>query len=213
MTKNTPTEEWTKPTRKKIAIYTRKEHELRVRVLKGVRVLQKAVNGLQYFIEKDRCDFFRETAEFTVNVPALPRPTLAHLRAKFDQVDSIERDTSATDALTLTLGTVRHPSEEAISVDEYEIRIAPKSGASLGYQHALWIEENQDQFLELKKLVGKIYIIFSGFVMVRSNSSRNSPELMGGTERWKFVWHWLVGDFTPAGRIAIEKQNRLLLVD
>ena len=54
-------------------------------------------------------DHFRETRELTIQIPALPRPTLEELREQFPWIrekDGIERDTSPTHAVTFRLGTV-----------------------------------------------------------------------------------------------------------
>ena len=84
-------------------------------------------------------NFFHETGELAIRIPALPRPTLAELRKKFPGIyeeNGIERDTSPTDAVTLTLGTVLREGEKQIDGAEYARRLAPKLDIMLGYQQA-----------------------------------------------------------------------------
>ncbi|MBI4086185.1 MAG: hypothetical protein HY433_03030 [Candidatus Liptonbacteria bacterium] len=81
-------------------------------------------------------DFFRETGELTIQIPALARPTLAELREKYSWIreeNGIERDTSPTEAVTLKLGTVLRPDEERINGAEYERRLAPRLDLTLSY--------------------------------------------------------------------------------
>src|SRR3989344_1711564 len=125
-------------------------------------------------------DFFHETGELTIQIPALPRPTLEELQAKFNWVKSIERDTSTTEATTLKLGTVIRTDETSINGKEYELRLAPKLNVLLGYQHTTWLVENQDKSPELMVLLGKIYIDFPGLVVVGSYGSRSIPCLNDG---------------------------------
>ena len=56
-------------------------------------------------------EFFRETGELTLQIPALARPTLADLQARFAWIRSIERDTSPSAAVTFALGTVLRPDQ------------------------------------------------------------------------------------------------------
>ena len=147
-------------------------------------------------------DFFRLTSELTIQIPALPRPTLEELQAKFNWVKSIERDTSTTEATTLKLGTVLRTDETSINGKEYELRLAPKLNVLFGYQHATWLVENQDKSPELMVLLGKIYIDFPGLVVVGSYGSRSIPCLNDGDRRWEQNWHWVGNDLNQNGRVA-----------
>src|SRR3989338_3685971 len=80
-------------------------------------------------------DFFRETGELTIQTPALPRPTLKALQAKFSWVRSIERDISPGAAVTLRLGPVLCSGENRVTGPEYERWLVSVSGP-LGYQQA-----------------------------------------------------------------------------
>ncbi len=151
-------------------------------------------------------DFFRETGEFMIQILALPRPTPKQLREKFSWIhkeNAIERDTSFIGAVTLKLGTVLRPAEKPIDGIEYERRIASKLDICLGYQHAVWLVEHQDEFPEFKILLGKIYIDFVGLVVVGADGDRNFPYLSQNGERWYLDWDWIEHDLNRDGRIAV----------
>ena len=148
-------------------------------------------------------DSFRETGELTLQIPALPRPTLAELQAKFDWVKRIERDTSPIEAVTLKLATVLREGEKSVNGAEYERRLTPKLDLVLGYQQAVWLEEHQDEFSEFMALLGKIYIDFSGLVVVHADGGRGVPYFDQDGERWELYWHWLRGGFRSGGRVAV----------
>ncbi len=150
-------------------------------------------------------DFFRETGELTIRIPALARPTLEQLRAKYSWIrkeNGIERDTSLTEAVTLKLCTVLRADEEKISGTEYEFRLVPKLNVSLGYQQALWLVEHQDEFPEFMALLGKVYVDFPGLLVVRAYGNRNFPYLGESGERWYLDWNGIDSDFDRDGRIA-----------
>ena len=148
-------------------------------------------------------DFFRETGELTLSIPALPRPTLQELQAKFSWIKSIERDTSPTDAVILKLGTVLRPDEERVNGTEYERRLVLKPGLCLGYQQAVWPTEHQDEFPAFMALLGKIYIDFSGLVVVDGDGRRRVPCLVRLGLRWHLHWGWLGADLDQSGRLAV----------
>src|SRR5882724_3076964 len=56
-------------------------------------------------------EFFHDTNELTIQIPARKRPTLDQLQKKHDWIKSIERDTSTEEAVTLTLAIVLVPSD------------------------------------------------------------------------------------------------------
>jgi len=150
--------------------------------------------------------YFRETGEFTIQIPALPQPTLAELRAKFPWIKEeggIECEASPTEAIALKLGTVLRPNETSINGPEYEQRLAPKSGLLLGYQHAQWFVKHQDEFPELTALLRKVYIDFPGLVVVSEDGHRFFPYLSQVVARWGVRWLWLAGGFRPGGRVAV----------
>lgn len=158
-------------------------------------------NGFQLQIG----DFFLEMEEVTVRVPALPRPTLEQLREEFSWIreeNGIERDTSPTEAVTLKLGTVLRPDEERVNGSEYEQRITPKLDICLGYQHACWLVEHQDEFPELMAFLGKVYIDFPGLVVVDADGDRDFPFLDEVGERWYLGWFWVEDALDRDGRIA-----------
>ncbi|TSC75555.1 MAG: hypothetical protein G01um101430_397 [Parcubacteria group bacterium Gr01-1014_30] len=161
-----------------------------------------------YFVENGGWvqvgDFFRETGELAIQIPALPRLKLAELREKFlwiREEEGIERDVSPTEAVTLRLGTVLRADEESLDGKEYKRRRASLTGLH-GYQQAAWFVEHQDEFPELMTLLGKIYIDFPGLVVVSADGDRSFPCLRQSGERWKLDWGWVGGGFNSFGRIA-----------
>ncbi|OGZ52727.1 MAG: hypothetical protein A3B25_00840 [Candidatus Ryanbacteria bacterium RIFCSPLOWO2_01_FULL_48_26] len=147
-------------------------------------------------------DCFLETNELTIQIPALPRPTLEYLQTKYG-IMSIERDTSTTEPVILKLYTVLRPGEKnSISGPEYERRIAVRQNSLLGYQHRNWVVENQGKFPALKELLGKIYIDFPALIVVVSRGYRGFPYLSNDGERWRGRWGWVDDGFDRDGRVA-----------
>jgi hypothetical protein len=151
-------------------------------------------------------EYFRETGEVSIQLPGLKRPTLKELQSKYDWIKSIERDTSTEEAVTLVFFTVLVPSDgNSINGKEYEKRIALKHNSLLGFQHMMWLIEHQDEFPELKPLLGKIYIDFPGIVVVNRDGGRGIPYCGQDGSRWGGLWGWLSGEFGSSGRIAFGK--------
>lgn len=154
-------------------------------------------------------NFLRETGELSITIPALPRPTLAELRSKYDWIreeNGIERDTSPTEAVTLKLATILLGSEKSVNGPKYEGRIAGKLDIILGYRQAVWLVEHQDEFPEFMALLGKIYIDFTGLVVVCGDGGRVCPCLYQGGERWCLCWRWVDDGFSSHGRIAVSSK-------
>lgn len=165
-----------------------------------------AARGFEIFIRNGfrvQDDFFRETGELMIKIPALPRPTLAKLREKYFLIEQIERDTSPVEAITLRLGTVLRLNEKRVNDIEYENRIAPKLDICPGYQQGCWLVEHQDEFPELMALLGNAYIDFLGLRVVHADGHRGSPCLDEHGMRWGFGWHWDVSGLHRRGCIAI----------
>jgi len=99
-------------------------------------------------------DFFQETGEIKIEVPALSRPKDEDLRKMYPYMRRHVRDTSPEIPLILTLGTVLRPGEKGINGAEYESRLQPISNILLGHQHWIWINENRNR---IPKLVVLIY--------------------------------------------------------
>lgn len=150
---------------------------------------------------------FRETGELSVNTPALPRPTLRELKNVFPLVESVERDTSPTEAVTLKLGTVLRLDEASINSKEYERRLLASQRIVLGYQQAAWLVEHQDEFPELMALLGKIYIDFSGLVVVLEDGRRSFPYLLQRGKRWYVRWFWIGLDLIGFVRVAVSGKS------
>ncbi len=146
-------------------------------------------------------DFFRETGEFTLEIPALKRPTLEELRRKDDWIQSIERDNSPEGPVKLKLVTVLRPGEDSIGGKEYELRLMPIAGDALGHQHLDWLIDNQDKVPA--KFRGKFYIDFPGIVVVDRLGYRDVPYAYRGGKRWDRNWYWLGDGFDSDGRVAL----------
>lgn len=177
----------------------------------GIREAKRAGAEATAFVrngfEFQMGDFFHETGEgVTIQIPALPRPTLEQLRKEFSWIreeEGIERDTSPIEAVTFKLGTVLRPDEERIDGAEYERRMVSKFDICLGYQHACWFVEHQDGFPEFMILLGKVYVDFTGLVVVDASGRRDLPCVDQDGGRWYLGWGWARGDLLRAGRIAI----------
>jgi hypothetical protein len=151
-------------------------------------------------------DLFRATSELSIQLPALKRPTLEYLQSKYDWIGSIERDTSTEEPVTLSLVTVLAAGSTAsINGKEYELRIAEYLNSLLGFQHREWLLEHQAEFPEFMALLGKIYIDFSGIVVVGRGGGRDVPDCPRGGSRWADNWNWLSSGFGVNGRIAFGK--------
>ena len=168
----------------------------------GAEFTQFVKNGFRIQVG----DFFRDTGELTLKLPALRRPTLAELQAKFSFIKSIERDTSPVEAVTFNLATVLGDGENSINGAEYERRITPKRTIILGYQHAAWLMDRQKEYPDLMGLLGKIYIDFSGLVVVRGSGRRDYPYLGQNDKLWFVSWSWVDSDFSRDGRVAISSK-------
>ncbi len=150
-------------------------------------------------------DFFRETGEFTVTIPALAQPTLEEL-TKF-RIREIECDISPIEAVTLKLGTVLLPDEDRIGGDEYKQRRISLAG-QFGYQQLNWLMEHQDEHPAFRALLGKIYIDGTGIIVVDAHGYRCFPSLNRHGGRWYLSWAWLEHDLLRNGRIAVSGNSR-----
>ncbi|MEK7507851.1 MAG: hypothetical protein AAB602_02080 [Patescibacteria group bacterium] len=192
-----------KPTDEQIATYTRRRHELDDRFLKGVRGVQGVLDGLQILIERDFMeDFFLDTGELSIQIPALPRPTLEELQKDRSNIKSIKRDTSTTEPTILKLYTVLRPTENSINGTEYERRILVRQNSLLGFQHRNWVRDHQDEHPALKELFGKVYIDFPALIAVGGDGDRRYPFLVSVGGRWLGRWDWIDYGFHRDGRVA-----------
>lgn len=149
---------------------------------------------------------WRTVENLGIQIPALGRPTFEELQKKFSWIKSIKRDTSPTEAVTLTLATMLHSGETRINGVEYERRLLPIAHRVLGYQQLDWLIANQDQFPDFAALCGKIYIDFSGLVVVGESGDRCVLDADDVGKRWCCYWGWLGGDFHSHGRIALSSK-------
>jgi len=129
---------------------------------------------------RNRCrllmeSFLRNTGELVIRIPALKRPTLAELQAKWSWIRKIERDTSPEGPVTLNLATVlRDVAEGSINGPEYERRISSSMSRLLGYQQLAWLIEHQDEYPAFMALLGKVYTDFSALVVVLETAAASS---------------------------------------
>ena len=125
---------------------------------------------------------FKLTDVFTIQIPALPRPTLRELKKKFPWIKAIKRDTSPTKPITLGVGTVLSFQEgwswedcasaqkmvDMIFGVEYKKLLVPEHKILLGYQQACWLEEHKDEFPDLTAFRKSHSIDFPGLVISAS---------------------------------------------
>ncbi len=123
---------------------------------------------------------FKLTNVFSIQIPALPRPTLDELKNKFPWIKGIKRDTSPTKAVILSVGTVLNFYENykdcyfaqkvvgMILGDEYEKLLVPEHDVLLGYQQACWLEEHKDEFPDFMAFRERHSIDFPGLVVSAS---------------------------------------------
>jgi len=148
---------------------------------------------------------FRETKECTVQVPALPLPTLAGLRRTFDWIKGLPINDSPTGPVTLRLGTVLRTEESSIDGAEYTRR---RIGLpALGYPQGQWLVDNQDrpELSAFKALAGKFYIDLPDTVVVDEDGDRYFASLDGVGERWYLYWHGADYGLDQFGRLALGK--------
>ena len=174
-----------------VADYWRNNNESLARVLRESLSLPKAEN------------FLRETGELSIEIPALPRPTLEELQAKHSWIKKIERDVSPTGPVTLTLATVFDVNANGINGKEYERRLSGNLSRLLGYQQREWLMEHQKEHPAFMALLGKIYIDFPGIVVVAGLGSRCVPSGHQSGGRWDAHLSWLSNGFDRAGRVAV----------
>src|SRR3989338_4965628 len=147
-------------------------------------------------------NFFLETGEFTVGIPALPQPTLADIQAEWHNIKAIESDASPTKAVTLRLGTVLRPDEISITGPEYERRLRTVSGC-WGLQQGLWLRDHQDDHPAFKALIGQVYIDLTAlFVLDGGVGRRRFPVLREDDRRWDVYWSRRDRQFVQRGRVA-----------
>ena len=150
-------------------------------------------------------DIFRAISEISIPIPGLLRPTLIELQEKYPWIKEIETDISFEQQATLKLITVLGTYEKSIRRPEYERRLASSFSFSrlLGYQQFSWITEHQEDYGAFTDLVGKIYVRFSGLVVVDYDGRRSVPYARGNGKRLWLRWDLLSNDFTSTGRIAV----------
>lgn len=146
-------------------------------------------------------NFFLETGEFTVGIPALPQPTLADIQAEWPNIKAIESDASPTKAVTLRLGTVLRPDEPNINGPEYERRFLTVP-ERFGLQQGLWLRDHQDDHPAFKALLRQIHIDLTALIVVDEDGRRGFPFLGEYGARWGVDWYWVDYGLGQRGRVA-----------
>ena len=157
-------------------------------------------------------DCFRFTNdEVVIQIPALPRPTLEVLTARYPLIVSIERDDSPECPVTLRLATVLKSDEDSIDGPTYEQRLASRRSILLGLQHRDWLVAHQDELPEaartaLRALIGNVYMDFPGLIVVRGDGGRGFPYAARIGRRWSGGWGWIDDGFGRLGRVAVSSK-------
>ncbi len=146
-------------------------------------------------------DYFRETGELKIQIPAIPRPTLEELQRKYSWIKAIEFDNSPTEPVTLVLGTVFRSDENSINGREYEYRLRSVEG-KFGYQQGLYLAKNQLVYPNFQKMRGKIYIDLPGLMVLNDGDSRRFPCLDGHGLLWVLRWPWIDSNFSSYHRVG-----------
>lgn len=165
----------------------------------GAEITTLIRNGFEIRVD----DYFCETGELALHIPALARPVLAELQSQFGWIKRIERDTSPIHNVTLALGTVLKTHEQWISGGEYERRIATRRRNLLGYQHTVWLLEHQHELPMFMRLLGNVYIDFQGLVVADADNNLYFPSLSQHSSQWYMCRHRVELDLALFGRIAV----------
>jgi len=166
-------------------------------------------------IRCDRDGFRLTDPEVVIQIPGLKRLTLEQVQADWDGVQSIEPDDSTEEPVTLRLATILKSDENYIEGEVYERRLMKLrlDGRLLGLQHRKWLVDNQDDSKAIpdehirkaiKALVGKVYVDFSGTIVVNRDGDRCVPCVSRGSSgRFGGSWNWLDDRFDSNGRVAV----------
>ena len=154
-------------------------------------------------------EYFRDTGELNIKLPALKRYTLEQLQEKYPGMDIVSvEDTSTEEEVTLSLATVLVPSDKgSIGGEEYWKRVVAKLSSLLGIQHRDWLIEHQaePECQAFMALLGKVWIDFLGTILVDRVGRRYVPCCFQDGSRWSGYWDWLGSDFYSNARVAFGK--------
>ena len=145
--------------------------------------------------------------DFSLSVPALPRPAISELQEKWPWVRRIAYDVSPVTPVRFRLATVLWPGESNVDGPEYRRRIGfSESGKLLGYQQLLWLFENQERFPVLLSFFGDVSIDAPGLVVVGEDGEENSPYFHKRNGRWYVGWGQIFKvSFDRRCRVAIDE--------
>ncbi len=127
--------------------------------------------------------------DFSISVPAQPRPTLAELQGKWPWIHGIGYDVSPVAPVRFRLATVLRNGESVIGGPEYRRRLGfAESGKLLGYQQLFWLFENQEKFPVLLSFFGDISVDAAGLVVIGEDGEENAPYFHKRSGRWYIGW-------------------------
>ena len=144
-----------------------------------------------------------------MRIPSLKKPTLAEVQKTWLHIKSIESDNSTEEPVEFEFISVLKKDENYIKGFEYETRLKTRSDIKLGFQHAQWIAEHQDEIPELKELREKRvwYIDFPALVVVYADGGRYVPCLHNDGGRFVIDWYGLALGFHDCGRVAVSSKQ------
>ena len=144
----------------------------------------------------------------TITIPQLKKPTLKNLKNHYPWIKSIESDTSPTSEVSLELLNLVPEGGDYIKGEEYTKR---REGLPLlGYQHAKWLVEHQDEpeLAVFKAFCGKVYIDFPGLIVVDADGYRSFTSLCGRGGRWCLRWSRVGYGLCRNGRVASSSRKQ-----
>lgn len=139
----------------------------------------------------DTSGFWRLLYDLEIEMPALPQPTLSEVQkrqAAHREIESIAFDHSPIVPVRLTLGTLLRQGETSIRSGDYAFRRSRLANL-LGFQHALWLEANQDQFPRLAVLPNRS-IDWPGIELIDRRARRRFPQLHFNGRRLSVLLVW-----------------------
>ena len=169
--------------------------------------IAKQVESRAAVIRGDKECFRLTDDEVVIRIPALRRPTLAEVQKDWNDICSIESDTSTEKAVTLRLATVLKSTENGnINHAIYELRIAKLrvDGRALGFQHRQWLLANQNRLPEPARyslgalLWHENHLAFLGIIVACNDGISRAPHASD-------VGGWWYGDWDDLRAILIRR--------
>jgi hypothetical protein len=147
---------------------------------------------------------FEVSGAFSVSIPALPRPTLAEIQRRFCWIQEILVDVSPTSEVSFGLARPLYSGEAFLRRESYEERLGfLPAGTALGFQHACWLVEYQDDHLWFRNFPDRVLVDFPGFTAGHTNNGCVSPFLSRAGECWTMGFRWTGADLNQRWRTAL----------